>query len=78
MKLNELNKSELQEVTKIYIEERDICPWLCTLEEFAERFVRKCECCEEFVLVEDYDLPIVTNFRGEKYHVCDECLKEEW
>lgn len=36
MNINELNKEELQEVTELYIKERDTMTWLCSLEEFCE------------------------------------------
>lgn len=79
MKIKDLNKEELQEVTKIYIKERHTAPWLCSLEEFCESFVRKCECCGELVVVDDGDkeLPVYTNFKGEKCHMCENCIPEE-
>ena len=33
MNINELNKEELQEVTELYIKERDTMTWLCSFEE---------------------------------------------
>lgn len=78
MNINELNKEELQEVTELYIKERDTMTWLCSLEEFCESFIRKCESCRELVLVDDCDceLPIAKNYRGNEYHCCEICYEE--
>lgn len=78
MKIKDLNKEELQEVTDMYIKERDMMGWLCSLEEYCESYVRKCESCGELVYLWDgnEDLPVGTNYRGEKYRSCPECYKE--
>ena len=78
MNINELNKEELQKVTELYIKERDTMTWLCSLEEFVENFIRKCESCGKLVSVSDSDedLKIGTNFKGESYHCCDNCYED--
>lgn len=78
MTIKELNKEELFEVVKIYEKERNTCPWLCSLEEFVENFIRKCESCGKLVSVydSDEDLKIGTNFKGESYHCCDNCYED--
>lgn len=78
MNINELNKEELQKVTELYIKERDTMAWLCSLEEFCESFIRKCESCGELILVDDYycELPIAKNYRGNEYHCCETCYDE--
>lgn len=75
MKIDELNKEELRKVTQMYIEERESQPWLCSLEEFCESFVKRCECCGELV-VSDCELKTTKNWKGETLHLCDECYEE--
>lgn len=78
IELNELTKDELYEMINLYIGEREWMPWLCSIEEFCKYHVRKCEGCGEYIVIDGSDelLPIATNWRGNKYHVCEKCLEE--
>lgn len=79
IKMNELNKKELQEVTNLYVKERDNFCWLISIEEFVKDYVRKCDACGKFVVVEDADDQLLedTTWRCEHIHVCRECYEEE-
>lgn len=76
MKMSELKKDELADVTSWYYE-FDV-PY--TLETFVENMIRRCECCGNIELV-DYadDLPSVLNWDGKYYKCCSDCkpLMEE-
>lgn len=78
MKINDLNKEELQEIISLYIDTKDDFTWMCSLEEFCEDFVRKCECCGKFVVVENGgdELPTLVNWKGDKYKACSNCIEE--
>lgn len=78
MKINELNKEELREVTDLYVKNRDSFVELYSLENFCENYVRKCECCGKFVVLDEFeeDLHLYKNFKGKEYKVCNHCLEE--
>lgn len=79
MKINELNERELQEVVKLWIETRDSFCWLITLEEFVTDYIRRCENCGEFVVLDDIDEELIkdTTWRGNIISVCQNCYNEE-
>lgn len=74
MKIKDLNKKELQKVTSMYVEERDMLYGKWSLEEFCECFIRRCDNCGELVKIEDEEeLKSFISWRGEHLHVCHEC-----
>jgi Ca2+-binding EF-hand superfamily protein len=75
IKFNELTKEEIQEVTDMYIEIRDNLYGMISLEEFVEQLVRRCECCKELVLVDDYfsELEKRTMWNGKELYCCEKC-----
>lgn len=79
VKMNELNEKELQEVINLWIEYRDSFVWLITLEEFAEDYVRQCEDCYGFVVLEEPDEELIEDitWKGEHIHVCQDCYDTE-
>lgn len=79
MKIKELNEKELQEVTNLYVKERDNFCWLVSIEEFVKDYVRKCDACGKFVVVEDVDNRLLeyTKWRCEHIYVCQDCHDEE-
>ena len=78
IKMNELNKKELQEVTDLYIKERDNYCDLITIEEFVEHYVGRCDNCGKFVVRDcSEDLLEDVTWRGEHINVCRECYEEE-
>ena len=78
MNIEKLSKNELQEVINLYIEERPNFLWFCSFEEFCRDWVRKCENCGEYVVLDDTkkDLQKFKNFKGQEYSVCDKCFEE--
>lgn len=78
VKFSELTKEEIQEVTNMYIEERENLYDITSLEEFVEGLVRRCECCKELVMVDEFysELPVMKNWKGEECHCCESCLEE--
>jgi hypothetical protein len=77
MKTNELTRMELEEVTQHYMDDRPYLYGLISLEEYADRFVRKCESCGRLVFdLDENELPIGTNWKGQKYSVCNECFTQ--
>lgn len=57
-------KNELQELIKLYIDERNSFSWLISFEEFIKDYVVKCEDCGEFFVTDNNDKK------------CEECYKE--
>ena len=78
MDIKKLNKKDLQEIMNLYIKERPNFYWSCSFEEFCRDWVRKCECCGEFVVLDgdEDDLHSYKNFKGEEYKICKECLED--
>lgn len=54
MELKNLNKKELDELVLLYEKERNTFPWVISLEEFAQDYVRYCNNCHK-MFVNDYD-----------------------
>lgn len=79
IKMNELNEKELQEVVELWIETRDSFSWLITLEEFMKYYVRRCENCGQFIVLDDADDELIedTTWKGETIHVCQDCYDDE-
>lgn len=79
VKMNELNEKELQEVVKLWIETRDSFSWLITLEEFVKDYVRRCENCGQFIVLDDANDELVedTTWKGETIYVCQDCYDDE-
>ena len=73
MKTNELNKRDLENATKMYIEDRVDLAWNCSLEEYVEHYLKRCECCGELVRE---DLVEMKNWDGRMLKVCSECCYE--
>ena len=65
MTMKELNKKEIEELVKLYEEERENFYWLISFEEFIRDYVVKCEVCGEF-FVSDCDET-----------KCEDCKSEE-
>lgn len=61
MERNKLTKNELDELMKLFIENRNSFYWLITFEEFVKDYVVKCEECGEFFVTD----------MGDK--ICEEC-----
>lgn len=64
MTLKELNKKEIEELVKLYEEERENFYWLISFEEFIRDYVVKCEVCGEF-FVTDSDETTCENCKEE-------------
>ena len=78
-KMNELNKKELQEVVDLWIETRNSFSWLITLEEFVRDYVRRCENCGQFIVLDDDNDELIEDvtWKGEHIRVCQECYDDE-
>ena len=79
IKMNELNKKELQEVVDLWIETRNSFSWLITLEEFVRDYVRRCENCGQFIVLDDDNDELIEDvtWKGEHIRVCQECYDDE-
>lgn len=79
IKMNELNKKELQEVVELYEETRNSFSWLITLEEFVRDYVRRCENCGQFIVLDDDNDELVEDvtWKGEHIRVCQDCYDNE-
>lgn len=79
IKMNELNEKELQEVVELWIETRDSFSWLITLEEFMKDYVRRCENCGQFIVLDDADDELIEDvtWKGEHIRVCQDCHDNE-
>ena len=79
IKMNELNKKELQEVVELYEETRNSFSWLITLEEFVRDYVRRCDNCGQFIVLDDTDDELIedTTWKGEHICVCRDCYDDE-
>ena len=79
MKIRELNKKELQEVVELYEETRNSFSWLITLEEFVRDYVRRCENCGQFIVLDDDNDELVEDvtWKGEHIRVCQDCYDNE-
>lgn len=79
VKMNELNEKELQEVVDLWIETRDSFSWLITLEEFVRDYVRRCENCGQFIVLDDVDDELIDDitWKGEQISVCQDCYDDE-
>ena len=77
--MNELNKKELQEVVELYEETRNSFTWLITLEEFVKDYVRRCENCGQFIVLDDDNDELVEDvtWKGEHIRVCQDCYDNE-
>lgn len=80
IKMNELNEKELQKVVELWIETRDGFCWLITLEEFIRDYVRRCENCGQFIVLDDADDELIedTTWKGEHIRVCQDCHDNEY
>lgn len=79
IKMNELNKKELQEVVELYEETRNSFSWLITLEEFVRDYVRRCENCGQFIVLDDDNDELIEDvtWKGKHIRVCQECYDDE-
>lgn len=79
VEMNELNKKELHEIVDLWIATRDSFSWLITLEEFMKDYVRRCENCGQFIVLDDADDELIedTTWKGETIHVCQDCYDDE-
>lgn len=77
MRYGKLTLKELDEVVKLYIKERHTFSELISVEEYCEKYIRKCENCGKILSVDEPedDLCIGTNYKGEKVKCCEECYK---
>lgn len=75
MKINDFKGKELDKLVNLYIEERKNLFKLVSLEEFCERFVRKCEDCGELIVVDDDWCQLNVGYirNGKEVRVCDDC-----
>lgn len=79
VEMNELNKKELHEIVDLWIATRDSFSWLITLEEFMKDYVRRCENCGHFIVLDDADDELIedTTWKGEHIRVCQDCYDDE-
>ena len=79
VKMNELNKKELHKVVDLWIQTRDSFSWLITLEEFVKDYVRRCENCGQFIVLDDADDELIDDitWKGEHILVCQDCYNDE-
>lgn len=78
MTIENLNKVNMNIILQKYIDERESFKKLYSFDEYINDFVRICENCGDIVIVNDGDmeLPLCTNFKGEKFRCCDRCYKD--
>jgi predicted amidophosphoribosyltransferase len=52
MEIKSLNKKELDELITLYNKERKTFPWLISLEEFAQDYVKYCDNCHKMFVTD--------------------------
>lgn len=78
IKMKELRGKDLEKVVELYIQERDNFCWAITLEEFVKHYLRQCDCCGEYVVLEERDVELEErkNWNGEILSCCEQCCQE--
>lgn len=79
MKYETLTEEEKQFVKENYNKEYSSFDYNICIEEYCEKYVIRCECCDKLIITEneydDSELHVCHGYLGE-YKCCDECYEE--
>ena len=75
MKISDVKGNDMNKLLNLYNQEKDNLFGEVSLEEFCERFIRKCEDCGELIVVYDDWCQLNVGYirNGKEIRVCDDC-----